>query len=200
MAIGRPQAPRRTYDPNVIAVPRRPSASEPLTYQDLRRLPDDGRRYELLDGTLLVTPAPTTLHQRCVARLLLVLAPACEPDQEVLPAPVDWYVAATTVLEPDLVVVRRRDVGRRRLERVPVVAVEVLSPATRRRDLGDKRSAYEDAGLPHYWVVDPAVPSLTVFRLVAGRLERSAAAIGRTPLRLTEPFTVAVVPRALVER
>jgi len=62
----------------------------PLTIADLESMPEDGHRYELIDGTLLVTPAPNTRHQCCVARLLIALGTAAGPDLEVLPAPYDW--------------------------------------------------------------------------------------------------------------
>ena len=76
----------------------------PLTRADVRELPDDGHRYELLDGMLLVSPSPTHRHQRAVTRLGLLLGNACPSDQELLVAPFDVVLADDTVLQPDLLV------------------------------------------------------------------------------------------------
>src|SRR5438876_11818123 len=103
----------------------------PLTYDDLQAMPDDGRRHELVDGVLIVTPSPVTKHQRAVARLIVLLSAASDEDHEVLPAPFDYVVNFTTVLEPDVLVARRRDLGERRLEKTPLLVVEVQSPSTR---------------------------------------------------------------------
>jgi len=134
----------------------------PLTVDDLRRIPDDGHRYELVDGVLLVTPAPGTAHQTCVAMLVVAFVAAAPATQLVLPAPYDWVVDPHTSFQPDVLVAHRVDVGEERLERAPLLVVEIHSPSTRLADLTLKRAAYEAAGVPAYWLVDPAEPSLTV--------------------------------------
>jgi Uma2 family endonuclease len=78
------------------------------------------------------------------------------------------------------------------------LAVEILSPSTRYRDLGLKRRAYEDAGLPWYWIVDPKKPRLTVLRLIDGRFVEHAVVTGDEEYVTTEPVAVTVVPSALV--
>jgi len=70
----------------------------PLTRADLDAMPDDGHRYELIDGALIVTPAPSVGHQFSVGRLHLLLAAACPPDMVVLFAPLDVALAADTVM------------------------------------------------------------------------------------------------------
>ncbi|MGH9187152.1 MAG: Uma2 family endonuclease [Acidimicrobiales bacterium] len=170
----------------------------PLTYEDVQRFPDDGLRYELVDGELLVTPAPNTLHQRIVVNLVLLLHGVIDAGLEVLPAPVDWYIDQHTYFEPDVLVVRRSDESERRLEGTPVLAVEILSPTTRRRDLGLKKRAYEDAGLPWYWVVDPEAPSVSAFRLADGRYREEATVAGDEVYETHDPFAVRVVPSDLV--
>jgi Uma2 family endonuclease len=123
----------------------------PLTRADVRELPDDGHRYELLDGMLLVSPSPTHRHQRAVTRLGLLLGNACPSDQELLVAPFDVVLADDTVLQPDLLVADVCDLADARVPLAPHLVVEVLSPSTRRVDLLLKRSRYEAAGVPAYW-------------------------------------------------
>lgn len=184
----------RTYTRAVAAVPPQEA---PLTYDDLQRLPDDSNRYELLDGYLLVTPSPEVPHQLSIGRLVVLLSAAAAPDHMVLPAPTDWFVSDTTVLQPDVIVTKRTDVSRRRVERPPLLAVEVLSSSTRARDLTLKRAAYERAGVASYWIVDPKGPGLTVLELgPVGRYQETRV---RTDERFdaSRPFPVSVVPAEL---
>ncbi|MEJ7831516.1 MAG: Uma2 family endonuclease [Nocardioides sp.] len=102
----------------------------PFTRDDLDSMPDDGYRYEIIDGALIVTPAPSWDHQRAQGRLMVMLANLCPPDLEVLSAPFDVALAEDTVIEPDIVVARTADYARRGLATAPVLAVEVLSPST----------------------------------------------------------------------
>jgi Uma2 family endonuclease len=175
-----------------------PAHTQPLTFDDLQRFPDDGLRYEIVDGVLLVTPAPNHAHQRCVANLLVLLHQTVPGELEALTAPFDWKVDESTCLEPDLLVFRRADVGPKRLEATPVLAVEVRSPSTARRDRGLKLHAYEDAGLPWYWIVDPHEPRVTVFELVDGRFVERADVAADEQLALTAPFPVTLTPTDLL--
>jgi Uma2 family endonuclease len=178
------------------ALPR----SRPLIYDDLEHMPDDdGHRYELIDGTLIVTPAPQLRHQLAVGNLHLALRAACPADLVVLLAPFDVVLSPVTVLEPDLLVARRSDLTTKNLPAAPVLAVEVLSPSTRRIDLGSKRLAFEDAGMPTYWVVDPDGPSLRVFELETASLVEVARVTGDERYDASRPFPVTIVPAALVE-
>jgi Uma2 family endonuclease len=182
-------------------MPVMPSESKEWTVADLDRLPNDGLQYELLDGMLLVTPAPVLWHQRAAARLHLLLAEACPPrGMEVFFAPVDWRPDDRTSLQPDLLVVRDEDVEQTSIRAPLVLAVEILSPSTRRKDLVLKRSKYEDAGVASYWVVDPQAPSLTVFELREGRYVERGQVVGSDELVLELPFKVAVTPAGLVAR
>jgi Uma2 family endonuclease len=161
-------------------------------------MPHDGHRYELIDGVLIVTPAPATRHQLVVSSLIVLLQEATGDDYYVLPGPYDYKVNDLTVLEPDLVVARKADFGEKRLDRTPTLVVEVQSPSTRKIDLGAKRLAFEAAGVPAYWLVDPAVPSLTVLRLDAGRYAEEAVVEGDGIYDGSSPFAVRVVPADLV--
>ena len=106
--------------------------------------------------------------------------------------------SSLTVLEPDLVVFRRGEATPARLERAPLLVVEVLSPSTERIDKGTKRLAYEEAGVQAYWLVDPDTPGLTVLQLEDGRYVEHAAVAGEEAYRATFPFPVEVVPSRLV--
>lgn len=170
----------------------------PLGWDDLLKLPDDGRRFELVDGVLLVSPLPHFLHQRAAVQLTVLLHPACPEGIEVFSPPVAWRISEHTVFEPDVIVLRSSDLFDRGLDGTPLLAVEILSPSTRLRDLGLKRRAYEGAGLPWYWIVNPKKPRLTVLRLVGDRFVEHAVVEGDEEYVATEPVAVTVVPSALV--
>ncbi|HEY3555998.1 MAG TPA: Uma2 family endonuclease [Kribbella sp.] len=173
-------------------------SSGPLTRHDLDRMPNDGHRYELIDGVLLVTPGPAFVHQRIVINLALKLEQACPPELCTLAAPFDVVLAADTVVQPDVLVAGRDSFGVRDLPRPPLLAVEVLSPTTRRFDVMVKFSRYEAAGCPAYWVVDPDTPSLIAWELQDGAYVQVAKATGDEVARLTSPFDVTVVPADLL--
>ena len=168
------------------------------TVDDLDRLPDDGLQYELVDGVLLVSPAPVPLHQRVVTRLTVLLAAHCPPELEVYVSPLDFQPTRRRSLQPDVLVVRREDMGPKNLQRPPLLVVEVLSPSTRSKDLLLKRAVYAESGVPSFWVVDPDEPSLTVLQLGAGDHRELAAVRGQETYQAQEPFPVALRPDALV--
>ncbi|MGN6130186.1 MAG: Uma2 family endonuclease [Nocardioidaceae bacterium] len=168
-----------------------------LTRGDLERMPDDGHRYELIDGTLVVTPAPSPRHQSVLAHLHLSLAGQCPPDLQVLFAPLDVALADDTVLQPDLLVARRSDFTARDLPVAPLLAVEVLSPSTRHVDLTLKRARLEAAGCPSYWVVDPDGPSVTVWELEEGRYVERATVVGDQCVDLSQPYPLTFRPSEL---
>lgn len=168
------------------------------TVADLRDLPDDGLQYELADGVLLVSPSPRPAHQRAVVRLLVLLQAACPPELEVFVAPLDYQPSDRRSLQPDLLVVRREDVGELAIERPLLLAVEVLSPSTRTKDLLVKRALYEDSGVAGMWVVDLDEPSVTAWSLRQGRWADERRAVGEQVLEADAPFRVEVVPSALL--
>lgn len=169
------------------------------TVADLARTPDDGLRYELVDGVLLVSPAPTNRHQVVVGELYLVLRAACTSDVRVMLAPTDYQPTDRRSLQPDLLVARRADVGDEPIGAPLLLAVEVLSPSTRSVDLLLKRGVYAESGVAAYWLVDPAVPSVRALRLVDGAYVDAGLAEGDQVLVLDEPFPVRVVPRDLLD-
>ena len=170
---------------------------EDFTADDLDALPDDGNRYELVDGQLLVTPSPVRMHQRAVAELFYLLRVAVPPAFEVILAPMDVRLGERLQVQPDVLVVgdRRED---RRVESPPLLVVEVLSPGTRGRDQVMKRAAYERSGIPSYWLVDLRGPSLTVLELQDGSYVEVARVVGEQSWTAVRPFPVRVVPAALL--
>lgn len=170
----------------------------PLTRADLESLPDDGYRYELVDGVLLMSPSPRPVHQRAVARLLAVLAENCPREMEVLPAPLDVELADDTVLIPDVVVGLRDHFGQRGLIGAPVIAVEVISRSSRLIDTKLKPAKLAEAGCPHYWVVDPNVPRLQIFRLDNGVYTEVGCSVGEQLIELSDPYPFRVSADHLV--
>ena len=168
------------------------------TVDDLAALPDDGLQYELADGVLLVSPAPRPKHQRALLNLAVLLKAAAPPELEVFVAPLDFQPTRQRSLQPDVLVVRRRDVGEENITKAPLLAVEVLSPSTRAKDLILKRALYEDSGVSSYWVVDPDEPSLVVWELEDGAYVERARAVGDEAVAVSAPFPVRLVPRALL--
>jgi Uma2 family endonuclease len=171
-----------------------------FTLADLDALPDDGMRYELVDGQLLVTPAPLPIHQRVVMQLAVRLELSCPEELEVFGAPFDFRPNNRRSLQPDVLVCRRDDVGPKRIERPLLLAVEVLSPSTRSTDLFLKRAVYEDSGVGSYWLIDPEQESLTVLELVDGWYAERAVVKAEETFDAQLPFPVRIAPADLVHR
>src|SRR5436305_979281 len=144
---------------------RYPAGSGPMTVRDLERMPEDGRRYELIDGVLVGSPAPGLRHQKIAYRLYGVLEAACPLAYQVFGAPFAVHSGDKIELQPDVLVGRDEDFTDRDLPMPPVLAVEVLSPSTAIHDLNTKKAVYERFGTGSYWVIDPGEPALTVFEL-----------------------------------
>ena len=146
-----------------------------LTYVDLDFVPKEreGDRHELFDGELIVTPSPVPDHERLTIRLAFQFGDAVWAGLgEVFTAPIDVKFRPGIVAVPDLVFVSRERlgiVGRTAINGAPDLIVEILSPSTHRRDLGQKKALYERFGVREYWVVDPRARSVAVFVLRAGR-------------------------------
>jgi len=176
-------------------------ASSPFSVADLEGMPDDGRRYELVDGQLLVSPAPGLRHQVLALALYRLLDDACPEDLFVLAAPFAVRIDASNEVQPDVLVARRDQLMATNLPAAPVLAVEVLSPTRHLVDLSLKRAAYERMGTPSYWVLDPEAPDLLVLELDSTEAYREIARVsGGDAFTATRPFGVRVVPAALLER
>lgn len=173
-----------------------------LTVDDLETLPDDGHRYELLDGTLIVSPAPGFPHQSVQGELYLLLRDACPPHLYVMLAPFAVRFSRFTELQPDILVAELRAFTRKNLPTAPLLAVEITSPSTVLIDRNLKRAAYARYGVPHYWIVDPDpdAPSITVFELHGEDYIETQSAVGDQQLAVTKPFPVRLRPSDLVVR
>ena len=136
----------------------------PAATWDLARwetLPDDGNRYEVIDGVLYMTTAPSSYHQYITKQIARVLLAQIDDTGfgETLWAPIGLIMTGCDPVQPDLVVVRAVDRGifvGRRIRGVPALIVEILSPSNPDQDLDVKRKAYARAGVPEYWIIRPA--------------------------------------------
>lgn len=170
-----------------------------FTLADLEMLPDDdGMRYEVVDGVLLVTPAPLTIHQIVVGELFFALRQRCPEDLKVLVAPTDYRPTPTRSVQPDVLVCHRRDVGHKTIQKPLLLAVEVLSQSTSLADRVLKRRLYEQAGVTSYWIFDPANEELTVLELDGDTYVERAVVTGKDAFEADLPFPVRIVPADLV--
>ena len=154
-----------------------------LTYDDFLLFPDDGLRHEIIDGAHYMTPSPNQRHQELVARLHLSLGAFLEdrPDRgRLFLSPFDVVFSFHDVVEPDLVFVapdQLEILTAQNIQGTPALVIEVLSPSTRTRDLEVKRRLYNRAGVPEYWLVDPDLNAVTVYRRATDGAFPAAAAL-----------------------
>ncbi len=141
------------------------------TAEDVRQLPDDGNRYECIDGVLLVTPAPRVPHGYVVEAVLDALrefARTLRPDARLFHAPADVEISPQTLVQPDIFVARRKHGIVKIMQAADIrdllLAIEVLSLSTARTDRGRKREFYQRAGVHEYWIVDHAARLLERWR------------------------------------
>ena len=177
----------------VLGLPR----GRALTRDDLDTMPDDGHRYELIDGVLIVSPAPILRHQRAVRNLIVAVNDACPDTAEVLSAPFDVVLAQDTVIQPDILVARNDDLTERDLP-APRCWRLRSSPSTRGASTSSSEGTSRRAGCPHYWTVDPAEPSITAWRLSDGEFVLGTGAVGDEEFAVTDPFPVTLVPSTLI--
>ena len=170
-----------------------------LTRADLDALPDDGLRHELIDGQFVMTPAPGTDHQIITTTLTTMLRTRLQGSElRVLHAPYD-VVLGPHVVEPDVFVAPKADFTTRDLPVPPLLAVEILSPSTSHLDRGRKREIYAEAGVPHYWIVDPDVPSMTIYKLVGGTYTQTAHVTDDQTLAIEQPIALRITPNELLD-
>jgi Uma2 family endonuclease len=175
-----------------MAMPAHPTE---WTVEMVRALPDDGNRYEVIDGELFMTPAPSWTHQTAVLELAMILAPYVREHAigHVIVAPADVVFGPRNMVEPDLFVVplvngeaprRWEEVGRL------LLAVEVLSPSTIRTDRGDKRELYQRKGVPEYWIVDVDARAIERYRPDAATPETLTERMEWKPDRFVDPLVI----------
>jgi Uma2 family endonuclease len=146
-----------------------PDLLEPIywTAEMVRSLPDDGKRYEVVHGELLVTPSPRLHHQLVLVRLGHALATYLErqPVGQILQSPADISWDEGTLVQPDVFVAPLDEIRTMDWTRVQhlLLVIEVLSPSTARQDRFAKRRRYQEAGVPVYWIVDPDLQQVEVW-------------------------------------
>lgn len=162
-----------------------------FTYEDFKQLPEDGYRYEILNGDLVQEPPPRPMHQIISANLFATMRQFALEHRLglVLYAPVGVVLSEVNVLEPDLIFISRDETDLLTEENVagaPTLVVEILSPSTRKRDLTVKRRIYESFRVKEYWLVDPDGKTIDVLALTeTGYVSRGALTTGDT---LTSPL------------
>ena len=141
-----------------------------LTYEDFLLFPDDGQRHELIDGEHYVTPSPNTKHQRVSGNLHLLMGSWLEihPVGRVFYAPYDVVFSSFDVVEPDLLYLSNERMAEvvtpQHVRGAPEIVIEIGSPGTRKRDVTIKKRLYERSGVSEYWVVDPELDVVRVYR------------------------------------
>ncbi|RCV50058.1 Uma2 family endonuclease [Marinitenerispora sediminis] len=178
------------------------SEFRPLTVDDLARLPDDGKRYELVDGVLIVSAAPFNIHQLVVDNVVALLRHAGRHDQRyrafsgigLSPDQHNQYIPDVTLLETSRFTDRYTDTP-------PPLVVEVASGSTGLYDRNLKKDRYLKFGVPAYWIIDPdrRAPSLSAYELAGGQYKQIAHVVGDEPFTALLPFPVRVVPSELLE-
>ncbi len=152
------------------------------TYDDLFSLPDDGRRYEIIEGELYEMPAPNLVHASVVMNLIALLLPIVSSlHGRLFTAPLDVFFQGADPVQPDIVVILPGWSGSLPLrgpEGAPDLLIEVLSPANRGHDLLTKRALYARAGVREYWIVDPASQTVEVLTFDRDAFHTVQTAVG----------------------
>jgi Uma2 family endonuclease len=158
------------------------TASKPFTWEDYVNLPDDGKRYQVIEGELHVAAAPLFRHQDIVGRLYRFLLDFVEDHDLgiVGVSDIDVVLSDRNIVQPDVLFIRKDRMGiiRGQVHGAPDLVVEVLSPSNQQLDLKDKMALYARFGVPHYWILNPEERVLIAFRLTDGKYERAALCQG----------------------
>jgi Uma2 family endonuclease len=167
------------------------------TIADYERLPE-GSLYQLIDGELIMSPAPTPRHQRVLRELLIILYGYVVERElgEVLCAPIDVYLTETEAYQPDLIFLsneRLHQIKERNVQGAPDLVVEILSLGNSYYDLTHKKRIYEAASVKEYWIVDPMKQRIEVYENQDGRFElvSEAQRTGKAASKLLEGLAVA---------
>lgn len=166
-------------------------SNDAFTYADLEAAPDDGSRYELSYGTLVVTPAPNTRHQAVMVAVVSFLHSRKLPSLRVL-AEAELLLQPGLVKRPDVQVVDENLVGGQSIVGTPLLVIEIHSPATKVLDLTEKRFVYAEAGIPAYWLIDPDGRTVTVLELEGGQYVERAVLAQDAEFAVSVPFGMTV--------
>jgi Uma2 family endonuclease len=173
------------------------------TYEDYLRLPDDSRRYEIIEGVLYVTNAPSYEHQFVVAQIIKKIGNFVEASNLgiVLPAPFEVHLSNTTrPVQPDVIFIKadkQPAADTQIFAGLPDLIIEVLSPSSIRTDRHIKFDAYERAGVPEYWIVNPKTRSVEIYTLSGGEYALLGEFTGSDPLTSTVLAGINIVTSTL---
>ncbi len=151
------------------ATPYQPS-KKTYTYADYVQLPDDGMRYEIIEGELFITPAPTPIHQRIIRKLLVKLDNFVEKSRcgEVLMLQSTWYSMKKDIVQPDIIFIAREkfsNITEKNIQGAPELIIEILSPGTAYNELVNKKDLYAKFDVNEYWIVDPHKQWIEIYTL-----------------------------------
>jgi len=167
-----------------------------LTYDDFLLFPDDGQRHELIDGEHYVTPSPSTKHQQISGNIYWLMRSHLErqPIGKLFYAPFDVLFSRFDVVEPDLLYISNARLAEvltpKHVEGTPDLVIEIGSPGTRRRDETIKRRLYERSGVREYWIVDPELDIVRVYRPGSSGFDRPV----ELSLEAGDVLTTALLP------
>jgi len=158
-AIATYRVPRKTY-----------------TYQDYSEIPDDGNRYEIIEGELIMSPAPYTIHQKVSRKIVYRLISFVEKEKlgELYYAPVDVLLSDINVVQPDILFISKANlqiITAKNIKGIPDLVIEIISPATGYYDLSGKKDLYEKFGVQEYWIVDPMKQRVEIYLNVENQFE-----------------------------
>lgn len=170
-----------------------PVSSTKFTYEDYLLFPDDGRRHELIDGEHYVTPSPVTKHQRISRNLLGALYVFTHQQNcgHLFAAPMDVVLSDLDVVQPDLLFIsnaRASIITEKNIQGAPDLVVEIVSESSRKTDEMIKRKLYERYRVPEYWIVDPELESVKIYRLSDNGFSRIAELSVEANDTLTSPL------------
>jgi Uma2 family endonuclease len=170
------------------------SPSVKFTYEDYLLFPDDGKRHEIIDGDHYMTPSPSTKHQHVSMNLSNLLFNHLKVHRggRIFTAPTDVVLSDLDVVQPDLLFVsaaRASLITETCVQGAPDLVIEILSETTRKTDEIIKRKLYEKFGVGEYWIVDPELETVKVYRRSAqGGYVRAAELTRETNAVLTTPL------------
>jgi len=146
----------------------RRTETQPMTYDDYCLLPDDGKRYQVIEGELFVSPAPRTTHQDIILQLGALLYTYVKAHNlgKVYVAPTDVLLAPTTVVQPDILFIRRENmevITELNIQGPPDLCIEILSPGTESVDRERKMAVYARYGVAEYWIINPLRQIVSIY-------------------------------------
>jgi len=155
-----------------------PAQTIPWTYEDYLAFPEDGKRYEIIEGDCLMSPAPRTKHQDISFRLTSFLYRHLQKSRQgrAFAAPTDVILSDINIVQPDILVVlaaRTSIITEKNIQGAPDIVIEIISETSRKTDEITKKKLYERYGVSEYWIVDPELALVKIYRLTDGRYGRA---------------------------